>query len=155
MDPFSLIAAGVGTAASLGGGIYNAATMSDRKKKWKEEQKRKLLQEAMIRHASEMGMPTGALTARANVNGINDAADEQFKIDPMSFVPFVQQGSHLASGIYDAMQDPTPQDNTNAEYRDPSKLQPAGVNDDGRLAPDDELKRRGQNWYDRWTPYGG
>lgn len=101
MDPFSLVAAGVGTLGSLAGGIYNAATMPGRKKKWEQEQRERALHELRQRQISELGYPPsggGEYAARQ----IKKQADEQFQVDPMSFVPFVSNASRLAGGIYDA-----------------------------------------------------
>jgi hypothetical protein len=106
MDPFSLIAAGVGTVGSLIGGIKNAAEMPGKKRKWKEEQKRRAKFEMNRNFAADMGMPTYDADARENNRRIDDQADEQFQVDPMSFVPFVQNGSKLASGIYNAASEP-------------------------------------------------
>jgi hypothetical protein len=101
IDPFTLLAAGIGTAGSLAGGIYNAATAGDRKKKWKEEQRREALHQLRRQRAAELGYPVGGDGAYT-MDKINRQADEQFKVDPMSFVPFVQNATKLAGGIYDA-----------------------------------------------------
>jgi hypothetical protein len=109
MDPFTLIAAGIGTAGTLAGGIYNAATAGDRKRDYKKRERERALYELQRAHAGRHGLPTYALDAMARSKQINQTADEQFKVDPMSFVPFVQQGTQLAHGIYNAASSPGPQ----------------------------------------------
>jgi hypothetical protein len=116
LDPFSLIAAGAGTLGSLAGGIYNAATAPKRKRDWKKKQKRNALFDLERNYAAEMGMPTYDIDAMRQNQGIDEQADEQFKVDPMSFVPFVNNASQLASGIYQAAN--------------------SGGQQEGRLAPD-------------------
>lgn len=115
MDPFSLIAMGVGTVGSLAGGIANAVTAKDRKKKFLEENRAEMLHQLRRQQAASLGFPTG-FDAANKMQQLNRQADEQFKVDPMSFVPFVQNGAQLANGIYQAANSPGPQE--------------------GRLAPD-------------------
>lgn len=102
MDPFSLIAAGVGTVGSLAGGIYNAATAGARKKKWKEQQRQEALHQLRRQRAAELGAEVGGDGAHI-AQGIDRQADEQFAIDPMSFVPFVQNATKLGSAVYDGV----------------------------------------------------
>ena len=109
-DPFTLISLGLGAAGSLASGIYNAATADDRKKEWLAEQQRIAQLEAI--EASRMpdtfsrrGIDfwgDGAFNAKLKKQAVQKEAEERFKVDPMTFLPFVQQGTQLAGGIYDA-----------------------------------------------------
>jgi hypothetical protein len=115
-DPFTLAALGIGTAASLAGGIYNAATLSDRKKKWKRDQQEQLRRELSMDYLNSLPMPQElrgpmmmGFKGKFGTDAINKAAEENFKLDPMTFVPFVQGATQLAGGIYDAAQPSAPQ----------------------------------------------
>lgn len=110
-DPFTLAALGIGTAASLGKGIYDAATLDDRKKKWKREQEKNLRRDLTVDYMNMLAIPDEVrapwMMGMKNKFGrdeINRAAEENFQLDPFTFVPFVQQGTALAGGIYDAAQ---------------------------------------------------
>lgn len=114
-DPFTLAALGIGTAANLGGAIYNAATLDDRKKKWKREQEAALRRELTMDYMNMLPIPDAirapwmmGMKNKFGRDDINKAAEENFQLDPMSFVPFVQSGTQLAGGIYDAAQSSGP-----------------------------------------------
>jgi hypothetical protein len=150
LDPFSLIAAGLGTVGSLAGGIVNAAQMPAKKRKWKKEQKRNALFDLERNYAAEMGMPTYDLDAMRTNQGIDAQADEQFKVDPMSFVPFVQQGSNLASQIYQGANEPSQQEGRLAP--DPIARQQAASQ-----SQQDALERaQAMQFFQQqgWKPYG-
>lgn len=117
MDPFSLVALGLGTAGSLAGGIYNAVTAKDRQREYEKKARKQAMLELMRSRAASLGMPTLALDAAARNQQIDEQGAQLGKIDPMSFVPFVQNGAQLASGIYSAA-------NSGSEPQE------------GRLAPD-------------------
>ena len=107
MDPFSLIAMGVGAAGSLAGGIYNAATLDDRKEEWIKKQRQRAKDEYLLgdKWYDQLNpgiIPKGHLRAVVGDRRMREQADEQFQFDPMSFVPFVQNATQLAGGIYDA-----------------------------------------------------
>ena len=105
-DPFTLISLGLGAAGSLAGGIYNAATADDRKKEWLREQQ-KVAQLQAIRNSRMTNFwNTNSLDAQHRKNDVEKEAEERFKVDPMTFLPFVQQGTQLAGGIYDAATEP-------------------------------------------------
>lgn len=116
MDPFSLIAAGVGTAGALAGGIYNAATAKSRQRDFEKKAREQALLNLRRQRAAELGMPTYSLDAMAQSKAIDAQGAQIGKVDPMSFVPFVQQGANLAGQIYSAANAPSQQE--------------------GRLAPD-------------------
>lgn len=150
IDPFSLIALGLGTAGSLAGGIYNAATAGDRKKKFLKQQREQALYDLERSSASRFGLPTHELDAMARMKGVQQQADEQFKIDPMSFVPFVQNGAQLASGIYQAANQSSPQDGRLAP--DPiARRQAAATAQQDALERAEALKFFQQQG---WKPYG-
>lgn len=96
---------GIGTAGSLAGGIYQAATAKDRKKKFLEENRAEMLHQLRRQQAASLGMPVGADAAHS-MQKLNRQADEQFAVDPMTFVPFVQNATRLAGGIYNAANAP-------------------------------------------------
>lgn len=150
MDPFSLIAAGVGTVGSLAGGIYNAATAPARKRKWKKQQKQDALFDLDRNYAAQMGMPTTELDAMRKNHAIDEQADEQFQVDPMSFVPFVSNGANLAGKLYQGAQESSGGNERMAP--DPIARQQQGAQDQ-----QDALERaQAMQYFQRngWKPYG-
>lgn len=108
-DPFTLISLGLGTAGALAGGIYNAATLGDRREKWKREQEENLRRSLKMDYFNSLPIPEEIrgpwamqMKAKQGYADIKKGADENFQFDPMTFLPFVQQGTQLAGGIYDA-----------------------------------------------------
>jgi hypothetical protein len=174
MDPFTIAALGLGTAGSLGGAIYNAATAKDRKRKFLEEQQRiaqKTARGHTVDFAKSLTAPAprgadfwdssyGPIDAKERQNEVDKYAEENFDVNPMDFVPFVQNATQLAGGLYDAGLSKPP---------DPSRLPDAGgfqLDDPGTLeyynpeqagldakAPWDELEyydpRQSQRWWQR------
>lgn len=151
MDPFSLIAAGVGTVGSLAGGIANAASAPGRKRKWKREQKKDALFNLDRNYAASMGMPTYEIDAMHNNHAIDRQANEQFRVDPMSFVPFVQNGANLASQVYQGVQDQNAPEERLAP--DPiARQQAAGQAQQSALERAQAMQYFKQQG---WKPYGG
>jgi hypothetical protein len=141
----------LGTAGSLAGGIYNAATAGDRKREYLKKQREQLLYELERSRASRFGLPTYDLDAMAKMKGVQEQADEIGKVDPMSFVPFVQQGSQLASGIYQAAKSSSPQEGRLAP--DPiARSQAAAQSQQDALERAEAMKFFQQQG---WKPYGG
>lgn len=103
-----LILAGAALAAQLGAGIYNAAQQPKRKREWKREQKRGIAEDAMMRMSARAhgGEPGAELVAALRAKGIDRAAEQNFKLDPMSFVPFAQSAASFANQAYDYAQQP-------------------------------------------------
>lgn len=158
MDPFSLIAAGVGTVGSLAGGIANAASAPGRKRKWKREQKKDALFNLDRQYGSDvasltggMRLPTYEIDAMHNNHAIDRQANEQFRVDPMSFVPFVQNGANLANQVYQGVQDSSaPEERLApdpiARQQQASSTQQAALE---RAQAMQYFKQQG------WKPYGG
>lgn len=146
MDPFSLIAAGVGTVGSLAGGIYNAATAPARKRKWKEQQKKEALYSLYRNRAAAAGAPTASLDAMHANHQIDEQADQQFQFDPMSLVPFVSNGANLANKIYQGANE-QPAAGPISDRENESAGLPQGST---ALADVDDALGE----YDRWKPYG-
>lgn len=143
VDPFSLVASGLGVLGSGVGAIVSAAQMPAKKRKYIREARRDALHNMRRDYAASMGFPVGADGAY-QADKIQRTADDQFQVDPLSFVPFLQAGSQLASDIYQAGQpDPDEPDqkyvNKNAQYRTPPP--PGGYKPD----PADELERQQAN----------
>lgn len=109
MDPFSIAALGLGTVGSAVGAISNAATMEDRKKEWLARQ-RELAQRTALRNSRNMFgtnfFDPRSIDASYRKQDALREADERFKVDPASFLPFVQNATQLAGGIYDAASGP-------------------------------------------------
>lgn len=103
VDPFSLAAMGIGTLASLGGGIADAAAAPGRKQRFLEDEKRKAQILALRNSRWTDFYPTNALDAMHKKYDVQREADENpaFNASPMSFLPFVQNATQLAGGIYD------------------------------------------------------
>jgi hypothetical protein len=101
-DPFTLISLGLGAAGSLASGIYGAATADDRKKEWLAEQQRAAQLQAIRNSRMTNFWNTNSIDAQHRKNAVEKEAEERFQVDPMTFLPFVQQGTQLAGGIYDA-----------------------------------------------------
>src|SRR5262245_47971023 len=101
MDPYSLIALGIGTAGSLAGGIYDAATLDDRKEEWIKKQRKAAKEDYLLSDKwFDTGfIPKGHLRAVAADRRMREQAEEQFQFNPMSLVPFTQQATQLAGGI--------------------------------------------------------
>lgn len=147
-DPFSIAALGVGTLGSLGGAIYGAATASDRKKKFLEEQQR-IAQRTAMRHGRMTNFFDTAnypIDAKYKEDAVKAAADE---MDPefSDFLPFVQNGTRLAGAIYDAglgssKPDPSKLPDANFKLDDPSQLEYYNPEEIGRdaKAPWEELE---------------
>lgn len=110
MDPFTIAALGLGAGGALYGAIKGASEMDEKKEEWLRRQ-----QELAQRKAA-----AGGRMADFWSNGGSDPfdarsidaaylkrdnqryADETFKTDPASFLPFVQNATQLAGGLYDA-----------------------------------------------------
>ena len=101
--PIPLILAGIAAGAQLAGAIGNAAGAGDRKRDWKKAQKAQIGQQALLAQSSRRRGgrgPNPELAAYFQAQGIDKAADENFKVDPMSFLPFVQSGANFAGQAY-------------------------------------------------------
>lgn len=109
-DPFSLVTMGIGAASSAARGIYDLLTLEDRKKEWLAQQQQGMQRQALRNSRADIsrlyGAPdiygTRSIDAAYQKKDIEKEAEERFKPDPMSFLPFVMQGTQLAGGIYDA-----------------------------------------------------
>jgi hypothetical protein len=102
--PIPLILAGVAAGAQLGGAIHNAATAKDRKRDWKREQNQQAIEDLLLQRSAMLRGGRGPnieLAGALRDDQINRAADKNFKVDPMSFVPFVQSGAQFAGQLYD------------------------------------------------------
>jgi hypothetical protein len=140
---------GIGTAGSLAGGIYSAATAKDRKRKFLAENQAEMLHNLRRQQAASLGFPVGADAAHS-MQKLNRQADEQFAIDPMAFVPFVQNATKLAGGIYDAASSPGEQEQRLAP--DPiARQQQATTSQQDALERAEAMKFFQQQG---WQPYG-
>lgn len=101
VDPFSIIALGLGAGGALYGGIKNAIEAPDKKKEFlREKQRAAQIQALRNRHMNGF-WNTNHLDAMHNKRAALREADERFQVDPMTFLPFVQNGTALAGAIYD------------------------------------------------------
>lgn len=110
VDPFTIAALGIGAGGALYGAIKGSTEMDEKKEEW-------------LRRQQELAQRTAAGSGRMAdfwSNGGSDPfdarsidaaylkrdnqryADETFKTDPASFLPFVQNATQLAGGLYDA-----------------------------------------------------
>lgn len=138
MDPFSLIAMGLGTAGSLYGGIKSAIEAPKKKREFLREQARLAKIQALRNSGRMMDVDPNnpfagdydVLDAREKQRQVQKYADEAFDVDPMAFVPFVGQATQLAGAIYDGFkgepQKPVPTRSgarmTADEFMDPSEV---------------------------------
>jgi hypothetical protein len=118
---------GIGTAGSLGGGIYDAATAPARKRRFLEdEQKKAKILALRNQHFGRYKdiFPTNALDAQYNKDAVMREAEENpaYNANPLSFLPFVQNATELAGGIYDYANAPAEPPKP-ARVTDPQMLQ--------------------------------
>jgi hypothetical protein len=126
VDPYSLAASGIGTLASLGGGIADAAQAPARKRKFLEEQRRQA-QILALRNQKWGGryadfFPTNALDAKYRQIATDREANENpaFNANPASFLPFVSSATRLAGDIYDYANQPADELKPVPSYKLPS-----------------------------------
>lgn len=135
MDP-GTIAAGIGAVTSLVGAIGGEATRKKRKKKFKDNARLDARTRLQREFAQQMGAPTYDLDATMENRKIDQAAEDNFQFDPMSFVPFAQSAAKVGQGVYDAASAPAEfQDSDGFQY-DPEVMQKAQEDDErkARLA---------------------
>lgn len=104
MSLLALLPAAIGASTSLIGGAINAATAPARKRKFIAQQKQAALYELLRNRAAELGAPTAGADAVATNHQIQQQANQQFRFDPTTFLPFVQNTAALTGGIYDQVQ---------------------------------------------------
>lgn len=111
INPLSLIAMGIGTAGSLAGGVMDAAAAPARKKQFLEDEalKAKILASRNSRWGRYKGIfPTNAYDAKYKKDAVAREAEDNpaYNANPMSFLPFVQNATQFAGGIYDYANQP-------------------------------------------------
>lgn len=108
-NPFSLASAGLGTLGSLAGAAIQAAEGPARKRRFLADEKRKAQILALRNSRWTDFFPTNALDAREKKTAVERYADENPDFQafrPESLLPFVQNATELAGGIYDYANEP-------------------------------------------------
>lgn len=152
MDPFSLLAFGLGTAGSLYGGIKNAIEGPERKREFLRERQRQA--QMLAARNSRMSDFYGrepvdfwgdrATQAQLVRNADMRQAEQIGQPDPMTFLPFVQNATQLAGGIYDAASGPSKPVPTRSgarmsmsDFIEPEGYSTRGPSSGARLSVDD------------------
>lgn len=144
-----LILAGTALAAQLGGAIYNATQQPKRKREYEKSARRQVAADIDRAWLQQLGYPTMDFDSAVAARDIKEKADQNFRVDPMTFVPFVQSAAGFASQAYDAANSGPP--GQRAPTNDVLEAQAAQ-----RAAAEAAERAKAMKWFDQhgWQGYG-